>query len=76
MGHKDYRPGEKISRRDAIHDLKDDVARFTHTTVDVWVNIARICGISERDRSQMVGRVLAIVTTLAVIVLGVTGWLI
>jgi hypothetical protein len=76
MSDKNYRPGEKISRKDAWHDLKGDVVRFTHTFVDVHVNVARIAGISERDKSQVVGRVAAVVVTLGVIALGVTGWLI
>jgi hypothetical protein len=76
MSDKNYRSGEKISRGDGWHDLKGDAARFVHTFTDVFVNLARIAGISERDKSQMVGRVAAIVVTLGVIALGVTGWLV
>ena len=76
MSDKNYQSGQKISRKEGWHDLKDDAARFTHTYVDVFVNLARIAGISERDRSQTVGRVAAVLVALGVIVLGVTGWLI
>ena len=73
MSASNYGPGEKISRKQAWRDLKDDGARFTHTFVDVFVNLARIAGISERDKSQKVGRVAAVLVGLLVIGAGVAG---
>jgi hypothetical protein len=67
VSHENYRPGQKISRKEAWHDLKGDGARFVHTFTDVFVNLARIAGISERDKSQMVGRIAAVLVAILVI---------
>ena len=60
MGHEDYKSGDKIGRSQALHDLKDDGIRLVHTFTDFFVNLARIVGVSDRDKSQKVGRVLAV----------------
>jgi hypothetical protein len=73
MSDKNYRPGQKISRAEAWHDLKGDVVRFLHTFTDVFVNLARIAGISERDKSQKVGRVVAVLVALLLIGSSVGG---
>lgn len=72
MSDKNYLQGQKISRKEAWHDLKGDVVRFGHTSVDVFVNLARIAGISERDKSQKVGRVAAVLFAVAVV--GLVVW--
>lgn len=74
MPHENYHSGMKISRSQAWHDLKEDVVRFTHTSVDVFVNLARIVGFSDRDRSQKIGRVVAVLVALFVIGSGIAGW--
>ncbi len=75
MGDKNYLQGQKISRSEGWHDLKDDVMRFIHTFTDVFVNLARIVGISDRDKSQKVGRVGAALVALFVIGSGIAGWI-
>jgi hypothetical protein len=64
----------KISRTQAWHDLKDDAARFMHTFTDVFVNLARIAGIKDRDKSQNIGRVVAVSVAFFVIGSGIAGW--
>ena len=74
MSDRNYHPGQKISRQEGWHDLKGDVVRFVHTFTDVFVNIARIAGISERDRSQKVGRAFAVVCAVGIVGTAIGGW--
>lgn len=61
-----YKPGDQIMPAQAWVDLKADFhreewsSRPFHVWTDIWVNLARICGISDRDTSQIVGRVFAV----------------
>jgi hypothetical protein len=63
----------KISRTQAWHDLKDDAARFMHTFTDVFVNLARIAGVKDRDRSQNIGRAFAILVVVIIIGTSIAG---
>ncbi len=53
-----YGPGDDISPRLAFHDLRLDFIRIGHAATDIFVNLARIAGVSDRDDSQTVGRIL------------------
>ncbi len=53
----DYKPGDQISREQAWKDLKENFTDFpgrgvTHTVKDIVVNLFRIAGVSDRDKSQ------------------------
>mgnify|MGYP001039841419 FL=1 len=67
-----YQPGQQITRKQAKEDLKEDFARIGHAYTDIYVNILRIVGVSDRDTSQDYGRAFMGVATLigAVVQLG------
>ena len=67
MPHENYKSGDKISRGQALHDLKDDGLRLVHSYTDAYVNLVRIVGVSDRDKSQKLGRILAILSALFVV---------
>ena len=70
----EYTEGSQISRAEAWDDLKDDFERFkevSHVFVDVWVNLWRIAGVSDRDRSQLLGRFTAAAVVLGAVVLAI-----
>ena len=78
MKKRDYKPGDKISRQWAWEDFKDDFPRMwdalknpkmwfdrrgpAHIYTDMFVNIWRMIGISDRDLSQWFGRVSAVLS--------------
>lgn len=62
---KDYTAKSKITRKDAWEDLKHDMGRlgyalylFWHIVVGQCVNLVRLCGILDREKSQFWGRTL------------------
>lgn len=65
MGENNYKPGDKVTRKQALNDLKHDVAqlvrleRVTHSFTGILVDLVRIIGVADRDDSQMIGRALA-----------------
>jgi len=61
--NSDYHPGQQITRKEAKEDLKYSFERIGHAYTDIYVNLARIAGISDRDTSQEVGRVAMFLTT-------------
>ena len=70
----EYQAGDKISRGEAWEDLKGEWGREgrfkrpLHWYKAFWVNVARIIGVADRDRSQNVGMVLSIAFVIALIV--------
>lgn len=68
MKEEDYQDGDQISRKQAWRDLVDNftirawtwVERPLHMWAATWVDVARLIGVSDRERSQTVGRVLAV----------------
>lgn len=70
---KDYHYGQRISRKDALLDFvwnithlrffdtdegRNVMAQFFHVLTDQFVNVVRMVGVSERDDSQEIGRIL------------------
>lgn len=72
MKRKDYKPGDKVSRRDAYLDILWDfsegrffardegrnlVVQFFHTLQGQFVNLTRLAGVADRDLSQDIGKI-------------------
>lgn len=72
-----YKPGDQIARHEAWQDFLDNFTREEwgsrpfHVYKAIWVDVARIIGVADRDTSQYVGMVLAIAFPIAV---AVTIW--
>lgn len=71
---QDYKSGDQISRAQAWRDFKWNFTRAKewrerpwHVYKAVCVDIARLAGVSDRDRSQNVGMVIAIAFPVAII---------
>jgi len=68
-----YKSGDQISRREAWEDLKEDLLvriwKFNdrHVLTDIFVNLARLAGISDRDTSQDVGRLVMVLSLFGVL---------
>ena len=65
--NSDYHPGQQITRKEATEDLKYSFERIGHAYTDIYVNVARIAGVSDRDTSQEVGRIAMFIGTFALI---------
>jgi len=78
----EYKPGDRIDRKSAAVDLWADftsrpkawlfnlwdlVKDATDIFTDVFVNLARIAGVSDRDNSQRLGRFLAVAAVLVIV---------
>lgn len=76
----DWKEGDQIPRDKAVEEFKHDWSRlfkdegkrhpvihFFHIIQGQWVNIARAGGISDREKSQTVGRTLHVAMWLALI---------
>ncbi len=65
----DYYPGRQITKEEAKEDLGYAFERIGHAYTDIFVNLARLVGIADRNNSQKVGRVAMFFTTFALICL-------
>ena len=76
--HGNYKSGDQITRAQALSDFFANFARPEwrtrplHVLKALFVDLARIIGVADRDRSQLVGMVLMISSGIAALALAST----